>query len=309
MIEILKYVIKKVVDWFTRPKSPFVLTFRASSLIVGAIVGLGNLTGTLTFRDYSFQLTDGGSISDVALTFVLVLSSLLMFLSFVVMAWEKIGDVKASRGKSVMVIEGRGLRDDDGETLAKALGKEYPLSRNPYLLDLRQRLDGKIISAAELLPKIPVMKEAVQQARKGHGRESIQIAYGGLTAVPFTFLTGVELDDEGEISVFDWDRTKETWRALDDEDDGKRFLIPNIGESDGHMEVLLAVSVSYPISQDDLNTTFDLPVYHLALEDGSFDSHWSQSKQSALATQFTEFVKNLSGIGVEKNPLGSRFSK
>jgi len=299
MNSLFEYAVKKYVDWRFRKRSPFSIALMVSGTILIAILGLGSLVGAVSYREYTVQIFESGSVGSLVLNIVVLVNLVVFALSFLVLIFQFFSDRKSSSKQQIVVVEGRGLRDDDGKSLADSLSADHPASRIPYLLDLRQKMDGKIISPASLLSKISSMKEAIVQARSGNGRENTKVAYGGLTAVPLTFLTGVELDDEGEISVFDWDRTSESWRQLDELDDNHRLSVPEFEDLSSTPQVVLAISVSYPVLTDDIRTTFPFPILEMQLSAMSSNCHWSREKQSALSDQFFEIAKQLSGAGVE----------
>jgi len=299
MKSIFEHLVKQFISWRFRKRSPFLVSFSASCAILLAVLGLGSLTGALSYQDVTFQLAQSDSIASTTLNAISIICAVIMLVSFFLLITQFVLDRMAGSKQKAIVIEGRGLRDDDGVSLADSLSDEFPKTRVPYILDLRQRLDGKLVAPELLIRKIAALKENINQTRSAVTRSDTQIAYGGLTAVPLTFLTGVELDDEGAITVFDWDRTSEQWRPLDDLDDGRRLSEPNLDEFPESDEALLAVSVSYPIDTADLATSFDLPIAHMDLDGRSSSSHWSADKQSAIAIQFLEVAKRLSARGVK----------
>ena len=209
-----------------------------------------------------------------------------------------IGEARAQSKLRNIVIEARGLRDDNGNPLADMVAKHRKGSVVPILLDLRNRLDGQVIAPERALNEIASMHRSVLQNKEDGDRADLTTIYGGLTSVPYTFLTGALLDDEGSISTYDWDRAQETWRKIEGPDDGAQFHVDGIEAIGGVPEVVLAAAFSYPIQDDDLATTFDLPIVKLALEGMSSDAHWSQQKQNRLAQEFLEVVKCLAGKGV-----------
>ena len=66
------------------------------------------------------------------------------------------GDAKARSKKRIIVVEGRGLRDDDGAPLEETVRKQIEGQVVPVLLDLRRRMDGTVVeperALAELVP-------------------------------------------------------------------------------------------------------------------------------------------------------------
>ena len=297
MRDILKHFAKQYITWRFRQRPLFLITFSISGAVLAANLSLRVVAGTLIYKDITFKLTQETSIP--VQDAVTVVSLLIFLLSFTMLLIQSNQELAKKATQKVLVIEGRGLRNDDGMSLAANLSKVYPQLRIPLLLDLRQGRDGKIDNPEALIPIITATKDSLNQFLRGNSRDDTQIVYGGLTAVPFTFLTGVELDDESAISVFDWDRTSERWRSLDELDDGHRLSNPKIENIKLADHVLLAVSVSYQISETDLATSFDFPTILMSLVDCSSNNHWSGAKQSALADQFFEIAKKLSARGVK----------
>ncbi|MCG7522759.1 SAVED domain-containing protein [Ruegeria sp. Ofav3-42] len=77
-----------------------------------------------------------------------------------------------------------------------------------------------------------------------------------MTPVPYTFLTGVLLDGESSIVIYDRDRSQEAWRKIEGEDDGARFVVDGLDAISDAPEVILAITFSYPVIDEDLATTF-----------------------------------------------------
>ncbi len=297
---LVKYSAKSFIDWLFRKKLLFLITFKISGAILFAMIGFDRLSGVIiNYQGITFEIAQQDSLASLFFNALFGITLLVFIVSFVLVIFEFFQNKKLQSGKKVFVVEGRGLRDDDGTSLAESIGDDFPKSRIPYVLDLRQHLDGKLVSPEALIPKVSVAKEALNQTRRGNGRENTQVAYGGLTAVPLTFLTGIEFDDEGSISVFDWDRSSENWRPLDELDDGLRLSVPDLEEASLSQNVILAISISYPIEQCDLDSSFNYPVIRMDLEGRSSSSHWSAVKQSAIADQFFEIGKKLSECGVK----------
>jgi len=227
-------------------------------------------------------------------------ASLLIFVGLVLAITRFVGEARARSKFRNIVIEARGLRDDNGSPLADTVAKHQKGTVVPVLLDLRNRLDGQVIAPERAVNDIIAMHRSVLQNKMDGDRINLTTVYGGLTSVPYTFLTGVLLDDEGNIVTYDWDRSQERWRKVEGPDDGAQFQVDGIEAINGAPEVVLATAFSYPIQNDDLATTFEFPLVKLNLEGMSSDGHWSQQKQNRLAQEFLEVVKNLSGKGVKR---------
>ncbi|PWJ91166.1 hypothetical protein C8D77_104513 [Mesorhizobium loti] len=296
------FVIRSAAGWFFRARNAESWIFRGAVTVLIAIHGANwvfKYSGPIWGTAGSVEIGTGGAVPNGILWAVTVVCALLMIGS-AVWAWMRYAnEQKRLSRKKVFVIEGRGLRDDDGSPLKAAVPDSIVGARVDLVMDLRQRKDGVIVDPGDLLQPVAGMKTLFHQLQKGNDRSDLTTVYGGLTAVPFTFLTGVLLDDEGDVVVMDWDRGASRWRLLDGPDDGLRFEVTGIDEAGSAREVVLAVSVSYTVKSEDLATTFAHPVVRMMLPDLQ-SSHWSQVKQSALADQFLGVLKQLDAAGVER---------
>jgi hypothetical protein len=124
--------------------------------------------GSVWGNSTSIEFGTTGEIPDLIL-WCLTGFCVLLMVGSVWWSWRRysVEQRRLSR-KKVFVIEGRGLRDDDGSPLAAAIPKSVHGTPLPYLLDLRQRKDGIIIEPEELLRPIETMKTWLHQAQKGN---------------------------------------------------------------------------------------------------------------------------------------------
>lgn len=300
--ETWQHVIRAAVDWFFRPRGPEKWIF-AGGVAVLIVLNTANVylnyKGPIGSGQGSVDLGTTGSVP-VAIYWTLTLLGVLLTLGSVTWAWKRYRDEQRllSR-KKVFVIEARGLRDDAGASLEQAIPNTIAGTRTPWLMDVRQRRDGAIVEPEALLSPVQTMKGALHQWQRSQDRADLAVVYGGLAAVPVTFLTGVLLDDEGPITVMDWDRQRECWRGLDGEDDGVRFDVSGVDGIVHSNDVVLAVSVSYLVKNEDLLTSFGHPVVRMTM--AKLDSsHWSDAKQGALGAQFLAVLKDLDAKGVRQ---------
>lgn len=295
--ETIDWGIREFIKYLFRPKGFEGWVAASCALVLVALLG-GNWLVKATARgDYTFEVGSTNVIPAWA-QWPLVVLFTGIFVFCVWIGWKRFSRENELRDrKKVVVVEGRGLREDDGSSLAAAVPADIVGHRIPVILDLRQRRDGVIVDPVALLPEVDTTRRLVQQYSKQNDRRDVTLVYGGLTSVPMTFLTGVVFDDEGNIVVMDWDRTREEWRSLDSADDGQRFIVEGLDDIEASKDVVLAVSVSYLVRTENIATTFDHPIVRLTLPDVT-SSHWSASKQSALTQQFYDTAKLLEGKGV-----------
>ncbi|MEM5585788.1 SAVED domain-containing protein [Roseibium sp. AS2] len=296
---------RDTIDWSIREFVKFLFRPRGfeGKIAVACVPVLVTLLGwnwvvKATIRDeYSVEVGSTNVLPEWV-QWPLVALFVAIFVFCVWIGWKRFSRENELRDrKKVIVIEGRGLRDDDGSPLTAAVPSEIIGHRIGIMLDLRQRKDGVIVDPGDLLNEVDAGRRTIQQHSKHGDAQDVTLVYGGLTPVPMTFLTGVIFDDEGKIVVMDWDRNREAWRSLDSGDDGQRFKMEGFQDFSSAAEVVLAVSASYQVRPENIATTFDLPVVGLSLPDLN-SSHWSQGKQNALAGQFLEAAKFLEAKGV-----------
>lgn len=287
-----------------RRKSPFSYIVRGGVSIIVAALGAGLLFNVVL--PWAGGSIDIGFNTSQGLPLWLIVAAMVVGLIMIVVGGalelKRYLDEKARTDrKVVLAIEGRGLRDGPGQPLTEAVPDQLEGRRQSYALDLRLNIeDGVVVMPEYVLPRVVDLNRGVTQALRDVDRRDARIVYGGMTSVPFTFLTGVFLDDEDNITIMDWDRVAGRWRELDDEDDGKRFTVTGLEHAIGDT-VVIAISTSYPVVDANLAKTFPgLPAVRMDLEDAGQDAHWSAVKQEGLSKQFLELLNRMEGNGVKQ---------
>ena len=303
---LFKHVIRSLVDWLCRRRSPALLTMRIGLGCQALAFGAGwALNVSLLLPDGRVDVGfDSTGATPILLIYVTGFVGLCLTVAGFV--WEITryrGEQRRLGRKRVVVVETRGLRDTSGTPLLDAVPPSLEGHRDHVLVDIRQRVkDGEIVAPEAALGDLVSLPADLKRRSDGVDRSDLTLVYGGLTPIPFTFLTGLLIDDEGAAVIFDWDRHAEVWRPLDGTDDGKRFRSLGLHSlSDKVPEVALAVSVSYVVSPVDVRAKAgDMPIVALNLEGGSPACHWSEDKQRALGTQFLDTVVSLGNHGVRR---------
>jgi len=297
------YGVRKAIDWYFRVRSAQTILLKSgTTLLLAAIVGtpLIIIIVRSVLNLGADQLHGIVGTLDSLKIWVAIVGAIMIACAIILifLGWF---EGKASRSSMrVIVVEARGLRLDMGTPLIAALGDELKGQKVETLIDLCSRDDGKALEPNVAISEIETGYKAVLQNKRSMNAGALKVVFGGLAPVPFTFLTGVLFDDEGEIITYDWDRTVDCWRALSDDDDGAQFTVKGLnGEIEG-TEAVVAISYSYPVSDDAISNTFAMPVVRMMLEGLSSDSHWSQAKQSRLAQHFFEIAKQLSEKGIKR---------
>jgi len=296
---LFNHFVRSLIGWVFRRRSVGLSLIRITLplfclVLIGLTVGVTIPTadGPLIF---SWDSASGGSaalswgVFGVALFLVLLGAGLIL------------RDVRRENREKVLVIEARGLRNWQGEPLAKAVPISVKGQREQVMVDVRQNLDdGQIVSPEVALRRLSSLPDDIARRTGGVDRADVSFVLGGLAPVPLLFLLGVIVDDESRTLIMDWDRTRHGWRVLDGEDDGKRFAVAGVASlAPGTARVALCVSASYDVLDADVRLVEpSAPIVRMELEERSAVSHWSEEKQRQLAQQFLDVAMALARQGV-----------
>ncbi|MYF38901.1 MAG: SAVED domain-containing protein [Gammaproteobacteria bacterium] len=306
MNSIHEQFIRSLIDWLFRRRSAGLISMRIGLALFILAFGAGwALDFSFPFRDGSIDLNfDSSGGAPIVIIYIAAFIGVLLLLGgFFFELHRYFADQKQLSRKKVIVIEVQGLREGAGCTLSSSLPGTLQGRLDPMLIDLRQSVvDGEIVKPTAALEEIISLPVDLRRREKELDRDDIALVYGGLAPVPFSFLTGVLIDDERSVHILDWDRHKTTWRELDAVDDGRRFnSIKSYPKSGSWTDIALVISVSYQIKIEDVSSVLDdIPIHELILEECSPDSHWSEEKQCALGKQFFETVAGFLTLGVNR---------
>ena len=302
-----RHFIRLLIDWIFRRRSPALRVMRIGLACTALSFGANwVLNLSIFFGDGQIVLGVNSAGSDpISWVYTMIVGIVGLSLLLGGFSWEVVRD-RAKRKrldrKKIIVVEVRGLRDTAGTPLSEAIPASFEGHRDQVLIDLRQGIkDGEIVAPSSALNQLSTLPTDLNRRENGFDRRDLTCVYGGLAPVPLTFLTGVLIDDECAVVIFDWDRHAGTWRELSGSDDGKRFRCGGIdGIPVGARSVALAVSVSYRVIMDDVKAKVgEMPLITLELEHGSPTCHWSEEKQRALGSEFFDTVIKLHNLGVE----------
>ena len=305
MRTLFRHFIRSLIDWVFRRRSPALIIMRVGLVCTAFGFGAGwVLNVSIPFGDGQLDVSfDSASGAPILLIYTVCGVGLFLILFGL---GREVVRYKAERQrldrKKIVVVEARGLRDVGGSSLIAAIPTSMEGHREHVLVDIRQGIkDGEIVAPKAVPEKLISLPTDLKRRENGLDRRDLTYVYGGLAPVPFTFLTGVLLDDECAVVVFDWDRHLEVWRELDGSDDGKRFKCTGFDDIPvDTRQVALAVSISYSIMRCDVRAKVgEIPIVTLDLEGGSPDCHWSEEKQRVLGSQFLNTVVGIGSRGVE----------
>lgn len=296
-----KGLISQVVAWHTRPRNLGLSLAIACAGVLGLMASGGFLVeaqGIAGLVKY-LKLSTGEGLPGHFQSTVIYLMCLGFIVAVGLMIFGAWQDWRESNAKRLVVVELRGLVDTSDQPLLKAIPKTVSGRRIDCLVDVRHCVAGSTPNILEALNEVNHIRRDVRRARGDSSRGDVQVFAGGVMQVPLLFYAGTRLDDEGRVTLMDWERTGGQWRQLAAPDDGMRFAIQELGEIDNTHDVVVAVSATYRVALDEIESTFvDFPVVHLERPDPTPNSLWSEETQTALTQQFLQVLAGLANRGV-----------
>lgn len=287
------------IDWLWRKRSPGLTLIRASITVQLALLGASwamkiivpSASGTF---QVAFDMNQGTP------AYLIIASLILTVILFVVGTILLILEERSLGKKRAIAIELRGLRDTTGQALKDKIPRNISGRRDQILVNIR-RSDGRILDPEDALQQIVHLPVSIANFEVGVDRADIACVAGGLAPVPFSFLMGIQLDDESGVTLMDWDRNGNYWRVLDGKDDGCRFVISGMDKVGEAEEIVLCVSVSYQTNLTAVTSTFSgQPIVSMTLPILTTDGHWSEAKQEALAQEFFNTARALCSTNVKR---------
>ncbi|MBJ7539918.1 SAVED domain-containing protein [Marinomonas transparens] len=297
----VSYFIKKAADWLFRKRSPALLVFRSGVCLILATV-VGGWTVSVVYSDVGQFLELNYQSSNTTQLFLSLGFFLGVTATIFGVVWEYQifrDERKRNEKKKTIVLEQRGLVDTSDTPLYEFVKNKCSWQVDSIVNDIRERIIDNVITRPDLaLVKLSHIKTSISEKTAQYAASDISIAYGGIFPIPFSFYAGYLLDDESQITRFDWDRDLSSWRELDEGDDGEEFVIERPERT--AKTVVLAVSISYPVDRLAISTVFpDQPIHYLSLPSLDRNNHWAKGKQDRLSGDFFEYCKSLLGLGVE----------
>lgn len=284
----------KATDWIFRPRTIAAQFIRAGVTLMAGTLSLDwaldvNVTGAFGASDVKLSTGNGlpGYMTGVAFWLSVGLIGIGVLVA--------LRDEFRERRKLLAIVEVRGLHSSPDTPAKDSIRRSFRGQRHEVLVDFRPNVPGELVNPKVMLNRIEGMHLNLQSAALGRDKSDVQVAVGGLAAVPAMFLLGVLLEDESNIEVFDWDRDLKLWRMLDGHDDNVRFRPLDLPTESIHgSEVVLAVSASYPVDHSAIATTFvGVPVTHLTAAELGTNRYWSKEKQQACVQAFRQAIETL----------------
>lgn len=287
------------IDWLWRKRSPGLTLMRTSIAVLLTLLGTSWATKIIVPSpsgafQVAFDMNQGTPAYLIVVSLILAVILFIVGIILLVLEERNLGKKRA------IAIELRGLRDTTGQALKDKIPRNILGRRDQILVNIR-RSDGRIFDPEDALQQVVHLPTSIANFEIGVDRADIAYVAGGLAPVPFSFLMGVQLDDESGVTLMDWDRNGNYWRALDGKDDGYRFVVSGMDKVGEAEEIVLSVSVSYQANLTAVTSTFTgQPIVSMTLAILATDGHWSEAKQTALAQEFFNTTRALCGTNVKR---------
>lgn len=188
------------------------------------------------------------------------------------------------------------LEQNFSETVNKKAKSEVIITKTniSYLVS-----NNMLQSAKEALIRID--EDIKTLIKNASNYDNAILYYGGLMSVPFTFYTGMELDDRYPITVFDYDRRDGRWKEIKDiinSEFSPNISIENNGNNSGNS--IISIGVSYPLNENEIRNNFpDYPISKISIDPININNHWNISFQKKLQEKFFKLAQELGASGTK----------
>lgn len=212
-------------------------------------------------------------------------------------AWKLFQD---QRRKRVIAIELRGLTQSVDTPIEAAIPRRVLGARETLLIDVRNQIDGTNAQRQLAIDSINFLPQRLKLAKDGRDRNDLTVYAGGLAPVPILFLAGTLLASESAINWLDWNRKEQRWISPFEGVETSSLAPVNFSSVNGE-EIVLAMSISYPIDQNELTVSFPkLPIVEMKLEATYPGLVFSETSIQHIMQQFMQTVATLQGMGTRK---------
>ncbi|MFN9476501.1 SAVED domain-containing protein [Acidovorax sp.] len=298
----IQQIVNRLLDWYTRPRSVGLALLKHGVVLAGVTLASDwalKLALQSDNENWSFSFGTGQGLP----SWVTIPFSFLAFGLIVTGAGTLIWDSLRERRRRLVVIELRGLHSSPDTPAVSKVLPAFRGDRRHLLIDFRPQGQDARVDTDYMLEQMASLKPTLQSLTNGVDKRDVQVAVGGLAAVPALCLAGMLLDDESHVHLYDWDRSARNWRGLDGIDDSIRFQpLEGLDTASNLPEAVLVVEASYAINAADIAQTFgeSVSVVRLRVSEPLADRFWSEQKQNAMAAQFRDAVQQLQAQGVRK---------
>jgi hypothetical protein len=294
-------LVNQLVVWVIRPPNLGVALLGKSTTVLlvlcsGVTIEAKGVAGLVDV----FKYAPAEGLPGNLLTIVVYLACVTWVIGLFMVFWTQYRSWKEADSRRILVLEMRGLVDTSDRPLLTAVPQTLLGRRVDCIVDVRKHLAAPTPNVEEALKEIEHIRRDVRRARGDTARAEVQVVAGGVMQVPLLFFAGTLLEDEGNVLLMDWERTKGDWKQLSEPADGEAFDITGLDGLGISREVVLAVSASYAADYKDISTTFpEIPVVRMVRPNPLPNTLWSEDTQAKLTQQFLHMLGTLANQGVE----------
>lgn len=222
------------------------------------------------------------------------------FVLIAIGAWFAWNIFQDQRRKRVVAIELRGLTQSIDTPIEAAIPRSVVGFRESLLIDVRNQIDGTNAQRQFAIDSVNFLPQRLKLAKDGRDRNDLTVYVGGLAPVPVLFLAGTLLASESAINWLDWDRKELRWISPSNGVEVGALAPVDFSSVNGE-EIVLAMSISYPIDQNELTVSFPkLPIVEMKLEATYPGRVFSETSIQNIMQQFMHTVTTLQGMGIRK---------
>lgn len=154
---LIDHFLRRAIDWLFRVRAVERYLIAAAFSVIVLVFAVPPLVVVVLERVFEVvpdEYRSAVRLLDAAGAWILAMCGIVILVGLCIVGWRLSSESRSNSRKRVIVVEGRGLRDDDGSPLVTAIPKSIRGQRISLLLDLRNRTDGRVIEPERAIAEI-----------------------------------------------------------------------------------------------------------------------------------------------------------
>jgi len=296
----MKYYFNRLFNWYLRPKTLENRLWRFAIVLLsfgigGGIYGAASVEWATESQTVTAKYNNQDTIAEL-LTYLTLLGGI-----FFACIASYLGLRRERRNPNIF-LEHIGLRDAKNQSLTEAAKKRIGLG-NSLFIDISGYYDqGLLVSNKQALEyTLACFKNTYANLMRNADTSNITLHYGGTPSVPIGFALGHSIGNNSKVILWDFDRDKSEWYALEDNPPDSNDPIVNWDNYNVSEDACLLMGISYEVSDKQVgHLSNDRGVVSVTMPEVKYDSMSSLYKVEKFQQTFREILKKFSSDGVKR---------
>ncbi|MDW3155054.1 SAVED domain-containing protein [Vibrio diabolicus] len=301
MINSIKYYFNKVFNWYFKPKTLENRLWKLALFLLSTGIGSGLYSAiNVTWKYSESESISAGYSTQDSVTAIITYSA---FLIGVLSAfWASYLGFKRERRNPNIFLEHIGLRYPKNQSLTEASKKKTGLGSSLFIDISNYYNQGLLVSNKQALDySLACFKNTFTNLMRNADTTNVTLHYGGTPSVPIGFVLGHSIGNISKISLWDFNRDKSEWYALEDVPPDSNIPIINWEDYRKTDEVCLLMGISFEVTHQQVGSLLNgRGIVSVSMPEVKYDSMSSLAKVEGFQQKFREILKKFNTDGVKR---------